>query len=80
MKNKLRVKWSKKENDFLIYYPRKCDGHLINDRLLGSRLIYNMFKESKYEKEISLVDELERRGYNLKTMKFEISLKDEEKD
>lgn len=24
----LKIKWSKKEQDFVIYYPRKADGHL----------------------------------------------------
>lgn len=26
----LKVRWSKKENDLLITYPRRCDGALMN--------------------------------------------------
>jgi hypothetical protein len=36
-KIKLRIKWSKKENDFKIFYPRKADGHWANHVFLSNR-------------------------------------------
>jgi hypothetical protein len=35
-KLKLKVFWSKKEQDFMVSYPRKCDGGWILHRLFGS--------------------------------------------
>jgi hypothetical protein len=69
---KLSVFWSKRENDFLIRYPRKCDGHLIYGRLMTDFF-------PKYERgDKSFIDELEKRGYDLQSMKFEIRLKEKE--
>lgn len=69
----LKVKWSKKENDFLISFPRSCDGSLINDYLFNHQYWY----DSRMKK--SLKDELEERGYDLTTIKFSIKLKDSPK-
>lgn len=62
---KLTYKWSKRENDYLINYPRKCDGHLVHGFFAG----YTNGKE--------FMEELEKRGYDLKTLKFEVKLKEE---
>lgn len=61
---KLTYKWLKKEKDFSIHYPRKCDGHLL----------YSFFEGYINAKE--LFKELEQRGYDLTTLKFEISEKE----
>lgn len=65
---KLTYKWSKKEKDFLIHYPRKCDGHLVHGFFSG----YMNGKE--------FMEELEKRGYDLKTLKFEVKEKEPCKD
>lgn len=82
MENTLKIKYSKKEKDFMIYYPRKCDGSLIQWHLLGNRLIWGGIDGkdkgwANYE-EFNLVNELEKRGYDVKTLKFEIKLKENE--
>lgn len=30
MNEPLRANWSKRENDVMIHYPRKCDGHWLS--------------------------------------------------
>lgn len=62
---KLTYKWSKRHKDYLINYPAKCDGHLL----------YGFFEGYTPVKEF--LKELEERGYDLKTMKFEIKQKEE---
>lgn len=76
----LKVKWSKRENDFMIHYPRKCDGGFINGKLFNQRLIFDYLKHCKgdprpYNEEADFIEELERRGYDKTTLKFEIKLK-----
>ncbi len=63
---KLTYKWSKKEKDFIIHYPRSCDGHLLFGFFEGYTNVKEFFKE------------LEQRGYDLTTLKFEISEKETE--
>lgn len=65
-KNTLKAAWSKKENDFLIHFPRSCDGSLLNDYLFHHHYWFDQ------ERKKSLKDELEERGYDLKTLKFSI--------
>lgn len=69
----LKVNWSKKENDFMIHYPRSCDGNLIQDFLFGKRYAFNGIKEK------DIREELEKRGYDLTTLKFSIKRKDSPK-
>ena len=95
---KLKIKWSKRENDFMIYYPRSCDGSLISELLkpwkfLVMRAIKHNWSEPSYKEntayngvtgmytlmEMDWLKELDRRGYDLKTLKFEISMKEEKK-
>ena len=71
-KRKLRARWSKKENDILYSYPRRPDGHYL----------YHIFdKKNKrgtfgYDlPPLSFLEDLEARGYDLTTLKFEIELK-----
>lgn len=77
----LKVRWSKKENDFLITYPRKCDGALMN-YILGDILkwggIDGKDKGWLNYKVFNLIEEFKKRGYDTKTLKFEIKLFDEE--
>lgn len=76
----LMVKWSKRENDFVIQYPRRCDGSFLNTKLFSRRLIYDYLKYCKgdprpYNEEVDFIEELERRGYDKTTLRFEIKLK-----
>lgn len=64
----LRARWSKREQDVMIEYPRKCDGHLIH-YYMGSP------RQSGQEWVPSLFEELEKRGYDLTTLKFSIKKK-----
>ena len=66
--NKLRMVWSKREKDFVVYYPNSRDGHLV----------HNLFNNKRYHPlcnkwSDSFVDELRARGYDLSTIKFEIT-------
>lgn len=60
--NKLRARWSRSENDILLTYPlgiaTKCD---------GAYLAFNCFNDK-------FVKEMTARGYDIKTMKFEITV------
>lgn len=80
---KLKVKWSKREKDFMVYYPRRCDGALIQGKLFHKQMIFDYLaflrgEECPYNMEEDFIEELEKRGYDKTTMKFEISLKQEE--
>lgn len=77
----LKVYWSKKEKDFMVQYPRKCDGHFIQNKLFIQNMIFDLIKYNKttcelpYKMEADFIKELEERGYDKTTMKFEIKLK-----
>jgi len=77
----LKVKWSKREKDFMIHYPRKCDGALMN-YILGDMLIWGgidgVDKGWLNYREFNLLKELDERGYDITTLKFEIKLKNED--
>ena len=51
--------WSKSENSWQIYYPSKTDGWLMYEHLSS-----DTFKE--------LVAELEKRGYDTKTLRISV--------
>jgi len=59
----LGVCWSRKENDWMITYPRSCDGHFIHSDLLRSETFKN------------LVEELQTRGYDIETIRFSVKRK-----
>jgi hypothetical protein len=69
-KTHLFCRWSKKENDLLFSYPRRCDGHLLYGALSCKR--HNSITN---EWDNSIIEELEARGYDIKTLKFSIALK-----
>lgn len=88
---KLRMHWSKKEKDFVISYPSKYDGHFLHN-LIGSKVFTlgenNNRKNYRYYSSIpnsslallqlDYLKELEDRGYDTKTLKFEITIKKSE--
>lgn len=71
--NKLRAYWSKKENDVMYYYP-KCgvDGSLLHHFF---SYVTNDFGDGQK----TFLDELDRRGFDLTTLKFSIAYKEERK-
>ena len=70
--NKLRVYWSKREDDIIFYHPKwKVD----------SRLLLHYFCYAKHNfgsGETTLVEELERRGFDIETLKFSIAYKEDD--
>jgi len=68
--NKLRVYWSKRENDVMFYHPkRSVDGRLLN----------HYFSYVKYDTgggETTLIEELERRGFDISTFRFSTAYKE----
>ncbi len=76
---KLSVIYDKRMGDFVVRSPRKADGGLVLDHLLGDILRYSLTKWMEtptfpYETE-NFKQELERRGYDLSTLRFSIELK-----
>lgn len=61
--NKLKVKWSRSEEDFQIDFPKKSDGWLMHSHMKG---------DITWEQ---LISELDKRGYDTKTLRFEVNLK-----
>ena len=66
--NKLRARWSKKEKDILYSFPRGCDGSYLNRIFTQNDRGFNL-------PQLSFLEDLEERGYDLATLKFEIKLK-----
>ena len=64
----LLLRWDKREYDFKVWYPCKPDGHLLFNRMCN-RLFC---PKCQCGSDISLVDELERRGYDTKTLRFTV--------
>lgn len=63
---RLLGRWSRKHNDFLINFPSGPDGHFLHGLL------------SHHEKLSSgrtLLEELESRGYDIKTLRIQVDLK-----
>jgi hypothetical protein len=77
--NKLSLIYDKRQKDFVVKYPRRCDGALILHNIINEQLLWDLEKALKRERfcfrSESLKDELERRGYDLTTLKFSIELK-----
>jgi hypothetical protein len=75
--DKLRYRWSARLRDFLISYPRSADGHLVHAVLGAKRMDadYSGPGSTRIVFEPSFTAELEARGYDLTTLKFEVRLK-----
>lgn len=69
IQSQLKLKWSKKEQDIVIEYPRKCDGNLVHYYLCCENINYRGGNLP------SFLQELEERGYDLTTIKFSIGRK-----
>ena len=82
--NKLMISWSEREQDFMIAYPRKCDGSMIQGRFFHEDMLFDLIHHNTrkpglpYNSRKCIVDELKERGYNIKTMKFSIELNQDE--
>lgn len=77
--NKLSLIYDKRQKDFVVKYPRRCDGALIINKLVGDVLVWDLNKTIERERinyrVENLKEELESRGYDLSTLKFSIELK-----
>lgn len=78
--NILKMKWSKRDNCLKVWFPRSCDGQLLysafSDKLIYSHIKARDGSRFPFETE-NLKNELESRGYDITTLKFEIKLKTE---
>lgn len=73
--NKLSFSYSKQQKDFLCRYPRKCDWNLMF-YLFWDILQYDFEKKTYPNYTIfNVKKELEKRWYDLSTLKFSIELK-----
>jgi hypothetical protein len=79
MADKLTMRWSKRERDFVINYPSGPDGHLVH-----RYLCCDWDRTSPYwsdggmvpaRVDPAFVKELEARGYDLTTLKFSVQRK-----
>ena len=78
--NKLSIIFDKRQKDFVFKYPRRCDGALITNHICGDVLKHVMPSEKEPPfnfKAFNLTKELERRGYDITTLKFSVELKPE---
>lgn len=75
MKNNitLKARWSKKQKDIIYSFPRKCDGAYLN-RIFTQKNENDFINNPPLVLPTSLYEELERRGYDLTTLKFEVRL------
>lgn len=78
---KLSVIYDKRQKDFVVKYPRKCDGNLAINHLVMDVLKWEPPYDSEKEypfnfKAFKFIEELERRGYDIETLKFSIKLKE----
>ena len=84
---KLSIIYDKRQKDFVVKYPRRCDGALALHSIINEQLVFDLDKwfarkitNTPPFKPYSFKDELERRGYDLSTLKFSIELKTPETD
>lgn len=76
---KLSVIYDNKQKDFVVKYPKSCDGALAIQHLVGDILRYK-FPDDKTKYPFNwvsenFIQELEKRGYDITTLKFSIELK-----
>ena len=79
-KNKLSLIYDNRQKDFVVKFPRKCDGGLLMSYILSEIPRYSIDKELKrefpYREWYSFKEDLEKRGYDLETLKFSVELKE----
>ncbi len=81
---KLTLIYDKRQKDFVVKYPLRCDGALIMNTIVGDTLKYEipgLDKKHYYPYNFStfnLIKELEERGYDITTLKFSIEKKKDE--
>jgi hypothetical protein len=83
--SKLMYRWDKKQHDFLFYFPRRCDGALVHNIFASKQMHvpignYNKRAGDAIVWEPSFLEELEKRGYDTTTLRFEVSLKEDIND
>jgi len=77
-KRKLSIIYDKRQKDFVVKYPRNCDGSLAFYYLIGDILRFDIMKYNTNEIPYEIINfkkDLEERGYDLTTFKFSIELK-----
>ena len=67
---KLIARWDKRQRDYIAVYPTKRDGNLILHALFDKK-----HGPDGYFTRPSLAEQLEARGYDLTTLRFECSRK-----
>ena len=77
--NKILLSYNKRQRDFVVGYPRKCDANLVMNKVIGDILEWDLQKAVDRDfysfKVFNLKDELEKRGYDITTLRFSIELK-----
>ena len=74
---RLSVRWNKKEDDHLVRYPSGPDGHLAAHIFFGDRVVPNYEPDGpRVNFDPSFVKQLELRGYDLKTLRFQVDKKE----
>lgn len=71
MKEKLTLKWSKKNKDLICHFPNGCDGSLVFYTFTSDR--FHPLPLPTGEWTDSFVKELKSRGYDITTLKFSIN-------
>jgi len=77
---KLSLIYDKRQKDFIVKYPRRCDGNMVLNTLLGDILKHVMPSEKSPPYNFNVFnfrDELEKRGYDVKTLKFSVIKKED---
>lgn len=73
---KLSLIFDNRVKDFVVHYPKRCDGALAMNHLCGDILKYNVNKDYPHNFDVkNFKDELEKREYDLTTLRFSIQLK-----
>jgi hypothetical protein len=76
---KLSLIYDKRQKDFVVKYPQKADGALSLHHLVGDILQYKLpDSETNYPynwTKFNFIQELEKRGYDITTLRFSIEKK-----
>ena len=64
----IKVRWVRGESDIVCWAPRRCDSALVIQSLC-----FSTYGPGSFEEYPSLREELEKRGYDITTMRFSIS-------